>query len=250
MSRVFPELAATVSDFQSDWVLSLLAKFPTPADIRRAGKSKLGKISHLTVGKAEAILAAAEASIASVHGDLARELVREAVSQVKSAIKAESKFKSLTEQAFKAVSGENHLQSIPGFGAMTSAVLTAKIIDIGRFDSPQKLVGYFGVFPEEYSSGVDPDGTIRSRKLHHMSKKGNDLVRKYLWLASWSASRFNPAAKALYSRKLSEGKPESVALGHVMRKLLHLTFAILKSGKEFDPNYFDWEGMKPRSHKD
>ena len=115
---------------------------------------------------------------------------------------------------------------------------------------PQKLIGYFGVIPEENSSGVDPDGTIRPRKMRNMSKKGNDLVRKYLWLASWSAIRYNPAAKALYRRKVSEGKAASVALGHVMRKLLHLAFAILKSAKPFDYNYFKWEEVKPRSHKD
>ena len=48
-----------------------------------------------------------------------------------------------------------------GIGAVTAAVLTAFIGDIGRFENPGKLVTYFGVLPIEMSSGVDRDGTGR-----------------------------------------------------------------------------------------
>lgn len=249
MSRVFPELEEIVSDFQSEWVLSLLKKYPTPADMRRAGVVKLGKISHLTPEKAQKLCNAADTSVACVQGVLARELVRDCVAGVMTARKGEAKLKELTGRAYLALSNENPLQSIPGFGSMTCAVLTAKIVDIGRFHSPKQLVGYFGVFPEENSSGVSQDGAAKPKKMRSMSTKGNDLVRKYLYMASWSAIRYNPAAKALYARKVSEGKPPSVALGHVMRKLLHLAFAVLKTGKAFDPNHFDWEKVKPKSPK-
>jgi CHC2 zinc finger len=33
---------------------------------------------------------------------------------------------------------------------------------------------------------------------------------------------------------------KAVAIGHAMRKLLHLVFAIGKSGRPFDPNHHDW----------
>ena len=75
----------------------------------------------------------------------------------------------------------------------------------------------------------------------HMSRQGNDLVRKYLWNAAMSAVQYNPAARALYNRLLARGARPSVTIGHVMRKLLHLVFAIWKSGKPFDPNHYPWE---------
>jgi hypothetical protein len=37
-----------------------------------------------------------------------------------------------------------------------------------------------------------PAGTL------HMSRKGNDLVRGYLWNAARAAIRHNPAVRALY----------------------------------------------------
>ena len=70
-----------------------------------------------------------------------------------------------------------------------------------------------------------------------MSRKGNDLVRRILFMASLVGVRFNPVLRALYARKRSEGKNKMVALGHVMRKLLHLVYAILSKKEPFDPEY-------------
>jgi hypothetical protein len=74
-----------------------------------------------------------------------------------------------------------------------------------------------------------------------MCKKGSDLVRKYLWNAAKVACRYNPAVRALYRRLRARGLRGDVALGHCMRKLLHLVWAVWKSGKAFDPNHYPWE---------
>ena len=59
--------------------------------------------------------------------------------------------------------------------------------------TPGKLVNYFGVLPVEASSGVERDGTPRGPKRFKMSPRGNDLVRRYLWMAALSAAQHNPA---------------------------------------------------------
>ena len=65
-----------------------------------------------------------------------------------------------------------------------------------------------------------------------MSRRGNDLVRRYLWMAALSAVRFNPAVRALYARVVAKHPDhKAIAVGHAMRKLLHLVFAIWKSGR-------------------
>jgi hypothetical protein len=76
----------------------------------------------------------------------------------------------------------------------------------------------------------------------HMSRKGNDLVRSYLWNVSRPAIRFNPAIRALYRRLKAKGKRGDVVIGHCMRKLLHLVFAVWKTDQPFDPKHFPWEG--------
>src|SRR5208337_2358928 len=79
-----------------------------------------------------------------------------------------------------------HVQvlTITGIGEATAAALVAKIVDINRFATPNHLVSYFGVFPEESSSGVDKRGRPLPPGTLIMSPKGNDLVRFYLWNAA------------------------------------------------------------------
>ena len=121
-------------------------------------------------------------------------------------------------------------------------MLTAFILDVDRFETPGKLVAYFGVLPIEASSGVDRDGQARSPRRFVMSRRGNDLVRRYLWMAALSAIRFNPAVRALYARVVAKHpKRKAVAVGHAMRKLLHLVFAVWKSGRPFDPHHYPWQ---------
>ena len=126
---------------------------------------------------------------------------------------------------------------------MTAAVLTAFILDIDRFATPGQLVNYFGVLPVEASSGVDRDGTPRGPKRYRMSPRGNDLVRRYLWMAALSAAKHNPACRALYARvRAKHPDRPAIAIGHVMRKLLHLAYAVWKTGRPFDPKHYPWAG--------
>src|SRR4029077_5734625 len=109
------------------------------------------------------------------------------------------------------------------------------------FETPDDLVGYFGIFPEENTSGVDKQGKPLPPGTLCMSHKGNDLVRHYLWNAARVGIRFNPALRALYARLKAKGKRGDVAIGHCMRKLLHLVFAVWKTNRPFDEHHFPWE---------
>src|SRR5206468_3286391 len=104
----------------------------------------------------------------------------------------------------------------------------AKMVSIDHFDKPESVVAYFGVFPEESSSGVDKSGRPVPPGTLSMSRQGNDLVRSCLWNAAKSAILHNPVIRSLYARQRAQGKRGDVALGHCMRKLLHLVFAVWK----------------------
>jgi len=47
----------------------------------------------------------------------------------------------------------------------------------------------------------------------------------------------NPVMMAFYNRLKEKGKNGKVIVCAIMRKLVHIIFGILKSGKKFDPNY-------------
>src|SRR5207249_6859387 len=88
---------------------------------------------------------------------------------------------------------------------------------------------------------VDKHGNPLPPRTLRMSRKGNDLVRAYLWNAARAAIRYNPVIRALYRRLKAKGKRGDVAIGHCMRKLLHLVFAVWKTNSPFDEHYFPWE---------
>src|SRR5262245_2564480 len=143
--------------------------------------------------------------------------------------------------AYRQLPAANQIDTITGIGDVTAAVLTAFILDIDRFRTPGQLVKCFGTLPIEVASGVDRDGQPRGPRRYVMSRPGHDQVRRYLWMAALSAIRFNPAVRALYARVVARHpNHKAIAVGHAMRKLLHLVFAIWKTGKPFDRDHCPW----------
>jgi transposase len=251
LARTYPELAVLVKDITTGWVLELLTRFPTARLLARATEADLQAIAYLPHDRIGGLLDAARASVGSLHGDIADDLVRDQVRQVRDTTARQKRLESLLISAFRDLPTSNHLDTIKGIGEVTAAVLTAFILDIDRFATAGQLVNYFGVLPVEASSGVDRDGTPRGPKRYRMSPRGNDLVRRYLWMAALSAARHNPACRALYARVRAKhpDKP-SIAIGHVMRKLLHLAFAVWKTDRPFDPKHYPWEGVNEATSVD
>jgi transposase len=243
LARVFPELATLADDFTARWVLELLDRYPTAERLGHARLNSLEQIPYLPQDKAEPLHQAARESVGVLRGAVAETLVRELVTQVRQCLAHEGKLRHLLEEAFAQLppSGHRQVVTIPGIGIATAAVLVAKIVAIERFVSPEHLVGYFGVFPQEETSGVDKEGRPLPPGTLRMSHKGNDLVRGYLWNAARAATQHNPAIRALYRRLKAKGKRGDVAIGHCMRKLLHLVFAVWQTDRPFDEGHFPWE---------
>ena len=63
---------------------------------------------------------------------------------------------------------------------------------------------------------------------------GNGRLRTALYLASLSATRYNPAIKVFYDRLRAAGKPMKVARCAAARKLLHVAWAVATTGQPFD----------------
>ena len=235
LARVFPELATQVSSVKTAWVEALLKQYPTPQQLAAAHLSDLKKVPHLKAEMADKLQAAARVTVGSLKGDVAEALVRHQVQQLETCQANAKSLEKLLAQAYEALPRSGHVQveTIPGIGTTTAAVLVAKMISIERFATPENLVGYFGVFPEENTSGVDSTGKPLPPGTMQMSAKGADLVRRYLWNAAKSALLCNPAVRDLYARLRARGTRGDVALGHCMRKLLHQVFGVWASDQPY-----------------
>jgi transposase len=125
----------------------------------------------------------------------------------------------------------NLLDSIPGIGEATAALLLAELGDMAQFSSARQVAAFAGLVPRIRESGSSVRG--RSR----LSKVGSSRLRKSLYFPAITALRFNPLIKALGLRLSAQGKSKMLIIGAAMRKLLHLAYGVLKSGKLFDPDF-------------
>jgi hypothetical protein len=66
---------------------------------------------------------------------------------------------------------------------------------------------------------------------------GQARLRKALYMPALVSIQCNPIMMIFYNRLKEKGKNGKVIVCAIMRKLLHIIFGILKSGKKFNPNY-------------
>ena len=123
------------------------------------------------------------------------------------------------------------LDSIPGIGKATIAALLAEVDSLDKFSHVRELVAFIGLAPRETLSGSSIKGKPR------LCKTGNARLRKALYMPALVSIQYNPLMTAFYIRLKERGKNGKVIVCAIMRKLVHVVFGVLKSGKKFDPNY-------------
>jgi transposase len=121
------------------------------------------------------------------------------------------------------------LVSIPGIGETTAAKLLAEMLDVKLYKSARQLAAFAGLVPRLHESG-----TSIKRKAR-LSKIGAPRLRKALYFPAIAAIKYNPSIKALSVRLKERGLCPMQIIGAAMRKLVHLAYGVLKSGKPFDP---------------
>lgn len=122
------------------------------------------------------------------------------------------------------------LESIPGIGKRTATRLLAEIAALSQFKSARQVAAYAGLTPRNNRSGT-------SRGQTRLSKTGNARVRKALFLPALVAKRHNPVVRSFCQRLARHGKNKMQLVGAAMRKLIHIAFGVLKSGKVFNPDH-------------
>ena len=210
-----------------EWLVRLLARYPSRKHLLRAGQAKVAAIKGLSRPKAGSLLGkldedqpTSSASICHTIQATSRQIVH-----LQTQIKNEKKF--LSEQ-FGDHPDVKLLDSIKGVGVDSAVRMVVEIEDITRFDSASKLCAYFGVHPTWKQSG---DGIW----YQGMSKKGRSAMRATLFMCSLTAIRWNPSLRKLYHNFRAKGMNHYQAMGVVMHKLLRIVYGILKHKTPYDP---------------
>ena len=121
------------------------------------------------------------------------------------------------------------LDTIPGLGERSIPVLLSYYANPERFDSAKQAVAFAGLDPRQHESGSSVRGKPR------MSKVGHSFLRKALYMPAMVTVHRTAWGKRFGQRLRAAGKAPKLIIGAMMRKLVHVAFGVLRSGKIFDP---------------
>jgi transposase len=202
----------------------LLARFaeavrPEPSVLPNEGEQQLAALVNRRRQLLE--MQVAEQNRLSTAPKQVRPLIREHLDWLKAAIrKLDQELDNFIQASPLWKEKGELLRSVPGVGNVTAFTLLAELPELGLLDR-KEIAALVGVAPINHDSG------------HHTGKRhihgGRSAVRNILYMATLSATRFNPVIKEFYQRLLKAGKLKKVALVACMRKLLTILNAILRS---------------------
>lgn len=118
----------------------------------------------------------------------------------------------------------NRLRSVPGIGPVLAPTILARLPELGQIDR-RKIASLAGLAPRARDSGL-----LRGTR---SVWGGRTELRRPLYLAAFSASRFDPALKAFRTRLEAAGKPPKLAILACARKLLTILNAMIRDAKDY-----------------
>lgn len=234
LAGIHPALERTL-DLVDKGPLTLLTRYVTPAEIRRAGRGRLiaylKKTPHLQRPDllAEQAVASAQAQIIAVPGeaataDLIRELAIEALDARRKIVAIEKDLEALLDfhKDGKLIS------SLPGMGTVLAAEFIACVGDIQRFSSPDAMASAAGLAPVQRQSG--------KRAGWRRAFGGDKALKRVFYQSAFCAiTQKDPSSKAFYDRKRQEGKHHTQALIALARRRVTVIWTMLKTREVFNP---------------
>src|SRR3972149_4157983 len=149
----------------------------------------------------------------------------------------ESEIEKLKEQMRSEIDQDPDLRNkrdllitIPGISDTTISIILAEL-DFNKFESVSDVAAFMGLAPKDKISGTSVKGKPR------LCKTGNARLRKCFYMPAMVAMRFNPVVSAFQRRLKENGKNGKVIVCAAMRKLVHIIYGVLKTGKPFNPQF-------------
>jgi transposase len=116
---------------------------------------------------------------------------------------------------------------MPGIGVRTAARILLEVGDGTAFATPGHLAAYAGLAPVTRRSGTSIRG-------EHPPRGGNKALKRAFFLSAFAALR-DPASRAYYDRKRTEGKRHNAALICLARRRVDVLFAMLRDRTPYEP---------------
>ncbi|WP_329375015.1 IS110 family transposase [Streptomyces sp. NBC_01483] len=234
LTQIHPHLERVVGPrIQHPAVLTLLERFGSPAQIRKAGRRRLitlirPKAPRMAERLVEDIFTALDEQTVVVPGTDAAALIVPSLATSLSAVLDQRKILATRiEELLETHPLSKVLTSMPGIGVRTGARILIDVGDGSSFPSAAHLASYAGLAPATRSSG----SSIRGEQ---PSRRGNKQLKRAFFLSAFAALA-DPASRAYYDKKIKQGKHHTQALLCLARRRADVLFAMLRDGTFYEP---------------
>lgn len=234
LTQIHPHLERVLGPrIQHPAVLTLLERFGSPAQIRKAGRRRLvtlmrPKAPRMTERLVEDIFTALDEQSVVVPGtDAAALIVPSLAGSLTTVLDQRKQLAARIEELMEAHPLSKVLTSMPGIGVRTGARILIDVGDGSSFPSAAHLAAYAGLAPATRSSG----SSIRGEQ---PSRRGNKQLKRAFFLSAFAALA-DPVSRTYYDKKISQGKHHTQAVLCLARRRADVLFAMLRDGTLYDP---------------
>ena len=233
LTQIHPALERVIGKHLDHPVMAaLLAKYPTPAALKRAGQTRVSTLMRKYAPRAgarwarEIFEALGQQTVTVAGTDAAGLVLRQLATQLAQLRTARDEVFEQVESLVATHPLHELLTSMPAVGVRTTARIITEVI--GKdFETAGHLASYAGLTPVTWRSGTSIRGD-------HPSRKGNKVLKRALFLSAFAALK-DPASKAYYDRKIKEKKKHNQALIALARRRCDVLFAMLRDGTFYSP---------------
>ena len=237
ISLFFPELLAIMKGLTTKTSMYLLTHYPTPGQLGALGPVQLTKllkqVSRGKLGKprAEALHAAAQNTVGLVEGLPGMvETLRCYLKQLDLLEYQKSALETKMDQTLEKLPGHEFILSIKGLGKITAAILLCEVVDFKGYARESEVLKLSGLDLYEVSSG-------KHKGDKRISKRGRSLLRKALFYAALNTVKAGRPFYQDYHRHLAKGTKKIKALTIISKKILRVTFSMVKHNQYYNENY-------------
>lgn len=206
-------------------LLSQFGAFLTPEHIRKPLSEKQYQLQHLGDRLRQLKDFLHEENCRQKHPNMMHLSLKETFSEIRDVINKkildiETKMVSLIQMDQDLNERFKILQSMIGIGKVSALYMLADLPELGIL-SKGKIASLVGVAPITQQSG-------KMKGRSHIRYGRSDL-RKILYMAALVACRHNSIMASFYKKLCAQGKPKKVAIIAVLRKMLVILNAMIKT---------------------
>ena len=226
---VFPEFFECIHDICTDTAVEILIKYPTPDLLKKKRnfediKKNLKPGKRINLGP---LIELAKNSVGTFN-DSDKIIITGLSKTLKMFIEQKKNYVArLNTLACKYC---KNLLTVPGIGSINACAIIGEIGNIENFHGYESIISYAGMNPIVYESGKYKGNGLS------ISKKGSPYLRNAIIRSANLIVMKDDKFKEYFDKKISEGKPYKIAMGHVAKKLTRVIYQILKNDTPYKMN--------------